>query len=115
MAHTPGGRLRTSQITDDELAIVVHDTLFSPDQLETFRWDEASPTRTGRFNWLAYCVGGTQTHWVGWSWRFRLDEFKLLSTEGPVAGASALDWPISYSEMEPSTRRRSGSSEPSIG
>ncbi|MCH8134032.1 MAG: hypothetical protein IIA30_15900 [Myxococcales bacterium] len=75
MAHTPGGRLQTSQFTDDELAIVVHDTLFSPDPLETFRRDEASPTRTGRFIWLAYCVGGTQTHRAGWSWRVRPDEF----------------------------------------
>ncbi len=50
IAHTPGGRLQTSQFTHDKLAIVVHDTLFSPDPLEPFRRDEASPTRTGRFN-----------------------------------------------------------------
>ncbi len=48
-----GPHLQTSQFTDDELAIVVHDTLFSRDQLETSRREEASPTRTGRFNWLA--------------------------------------------------------------
>ncbi len=96
-----GPHLQTSQFSDDELAVAVRDTLFSPDQLETFRRDEASPTRTGRFNGLGYCVGGTQTHWAGWSWRFRPDEFKLLSTEGPVAGASLVDWPISYEEMEP--------------
>ena len=34
------------------------------------------------------------THWSGWSWRFRPDEFKVLSTEGPVAGASLADWPV---------------------
>ena len=96
-----GPFLQTSQFSDDELAVAVRDSLFSPDQLETFRRDEASATRTGRFNWLGYCVGGTQTHWAGWSWRFRPDEFKVLSTEGPVAGASLVDWPISYEEMEP--------------
>ncbi len=96
-----GPFLQTSQFTDDELAIAVRDRLFSPDQLETSRLDEESPTRVGRFNMLAHCVGGTHTHWAGWSWRFRPDEFKVLSTEGPVAGASLADWPISYEEMEP--------------
>lgn len=41
------------------------------------------------------------THWAAWSWRFRPDEFKVLSTDGPVAGASLVDWPIDYEELEP--------------
>ncbi|MCZ6783059.1 MAG: GMC family oxidoreductase, partial [Proteobacteria bacterium] len=58
-------------------------------------------TETGRFNLLAYCVGGTMTHWAAWSWRFRPDEFKVLSSEGPVEGASLVDWPIDYDELAP--------------
>jgi len=50
---------------------------------------------------VAYCVGGTMLHWATWSWRFRPDEFKVLSTEGPVAGASLADWPFDYAEIEP--------------
>ena len=96
-----GPFLQTSQFSDDELRIVVRDQLFSPDQLETSRFDEKSPTQTGRFNNLAHCVGGTMTHWASWSWRFRPDEFEVLSREGPVAGASLADWPISYEELEP--------------
>ena len=46
-------------------------------------------------------MGGTLTHWAAWAWRFRPDEFKVLSTEGPVAGASLADWPIDYAELEP--------------
>jgi choline dehydrogenase-like flavoprotein len=96
-----GPVLQLSQFTDDELSIVVRDELFSPDQLETSRRTENSPTEVGRFNNLAHCVGGTMTHWSAWSWRFRPDEFKVLSTEGPVAGTSLADWPISYDELEP--------------
>ena len=79
-----GPVLQPSQFIDDELSIVVRDELFSPDQLETSRRNEKSPTQVGRFNNLAHCVGGTITHWSAVSWRLRPDDFKVLSTEGPV-------------------------------
>ena len=85
-------------VSDDELGTA---RLFSPDQLETWRPDASSPTERGRFNYVAHCVGGTMTIWGAWNWRFRPDEFKVLSTEGPVPGASLADWPIDYDELEP--------------
>ncbi len=97
-----GPQLKTSQfMDDDELSMIFRDELFSPDQLETSRPDEHSRTEQGKFNTIAFCVGGTITHWAGWSWRFRPDEFKVLSTEGSVPGASLADWPVDYEEMEP--------------
>jgi len=97
-----GPHLRTKDfVDDDELKVVWRDELFSPDQLETWRPDESSPTETGQFNMTAHCVGGTMLHWSAWSWRFRPDEFRVLSEEGPVEGASLADWPIDYEEMEP--------------
>lgn len=88
-------------MSDDELSIQIRDELFSPGQLESWRPDSGSTTLQGKFNNLAYCVGGTITHWGAWTWRFREDEFKVRSTEGPVVGASLVDWPISYGDMEP--------------
>jgi choline dehydrogenase-like flavoprotein len=41
------------------------------------------------------------THWAAWAWRFRPDDFKVLSAEGPVAGASLADWPFDYAELAP--------------
>jgi len=96
-----GPELSLAQFSDDELEIIWRDTLFSPDQIETWRISEGAPSETGRFNGIAQCVGGTMTHWAAWSWRFRPDEFKVLSTEGPVAGASLADWPVDYEELEP--------------
>jgi choline dehydrogenase-like flavoprotein len=96
-----GPELSLADFDDDELRNVIRDQVFSRDQLETFRPDVKTPAETGRFSQIAHCVGGTLTHWAAWSWRFRPDEFKVLSTEGPVAGASLADWPIDYDELEP--------------
>ena len=96
-----GPFLGPNDFDDDELRTVIRDEVFSPDQLETYRFDEKSPSETGRFNLTANCVGGTMTHWAAWSWRFRPDDFKVLSTEGPLAGASLADGPIAYEELEP--------------
>ena len=96
-----GPHLSTSQFTDDELATMWRDTLFSPEQVETYRLEEGAASETGRFNSIAHCVGGTMTHWAAWSRRFRPDEFKVLSTEGPLEDASLADWPIGYDELEP--------------
>jgi len=97
-----GPHLRNQDfVDDDELKVIWRDELFSPDQLETWRPDESSPTETGQFNVVAHCVGGTMVHWATWSWRFRPDEFRALSEEGPIEGASLVDWPITYEELEP--------------
>ena len=55
----------------------------------------------GRYNPAGHCVGGMMLRWAGWSWRFRPDDFEVLSREGPVSGASLADWPFSYAQLEP--------------
>jgi choline dehydrogenase-like flavoprotein len=96
-----GPHLSTAQFTDDELEVISRDALFSPDQFETYRPAIGTATEKGRFNGIAHCVGGTMTHWAAWSWRFRPDEFKVRSVDGPLEGASLADWPITYDELEP--------------
>lgn len=97
-----GPRLDSSRfLVNDELENVVRDEVFSPHQLETYRFAPGRPSETGRFSQIAHCLGGTLTHWAAWSWRFRPDEFRVLSVEGPVAGASLADWPIGYEELAP--------------
>lgn len=96
-----GPYLQPADFNDDELDTFWRGNVFASDQVETWRIGDKSPTETGRFNRVAHCVGGTMTHWAAWSWRFRPDEFKVLSTEGPLEGANLADWPISYEELEP--------------
>lgn len=96
-----GPYLSTSDYDDDELRNGVRDLVFSPNQEESFFNAATGETQTGSFSRISHCVGGTISHWDGMSWRFRPDEFKVLSTEGAVAGASLADWPISYEDMAP--------------
>jgi choline dehydrogenase-like flavoprotein len=96
-----GPQLSISQFDDDELRNVVRHEIFAPDQLETYRLAPGMPTETGRFSQIGFCVGGTMTHWAAWSWRFRPDEFRVLSEDGPVEGATLADWPIDYDELAP--------------
>ncbi|MGE5305061.1 MAG: GMC family oxidoreductase [Alphaproteobacteria bacterium] len=49
----------------------------------------------------AMCVGAGTVHYSGLSWRFHESDFRVKSVDGPVAGASIEDWPITYDEMEP--------------
>ena len=49
----------------------------------------------------AMCVGAGTVHYSGLSWRFHESDFRVKSADGPVAGASIEDWPVTYDEMEP--------------
>jgi gluconate 2-dehydrogenase alpha chain len=55
----------------------------------------------GDVNSVPSTVGGGGTHADGKVPRFREEDFRLLSTFGPQAGADVRDWPISYDELEP--------------
>lgn len=96
-----GPHLDASQLVDDELSTIVREELFADGAVETYRGDEGETAVAGRFSPAGNCVGGMMLRWAGWSWRFRPDDFRLLSAEGAVAGASLADWPISYDELAP--------------
>lgn len=51
--------------------------------------------------WTCKTVGGTTVHWAGASLRFQPHEFKAHTTYGDLDGASLLDWPIEYADLEP--------------
>jgi choline dehydrogenase-like flavoprotein len=85
----------------DELTNIHQGSGFAPDWRDTLRETESEPARPGRSTMLAQCVGGGTAHWGSWSWRFREDEFRVLSKEGAVEGASLADWPIDYATLAP--------------
>ena len=45
-------------------------------------------------------VGGGTVLYAGAAWRFRRGDFKKKSLYGEVQGASMVDWPVDYMEME---------------
>jgi choline dehydrogenase-like flavoprotein len=51
--------------------------------------------------WICKTVGGTTVHWAGCCPRFMEHEFKASTYYGGVEGVNALDWPISFEDVEP--------------
>lgn len=88
-------------MAQDELSNMVRQDFFAPGYLESQRSDSSETARLGKYSMLAQTVGGSTAHWGSWSWRFRPDEFRVLSTEGAIDGANLADWPIQYDELEP--------------
>jgi choline dehydrogenase-like flavoprotein len=55
----------------------------------------------GAVNSIPSTVGGGGTHADGKVPRFRPEDFRLLSTYGPIDDAAVADWPVDYDELEP--------------
>lgn len=51
--------------------------------------------------WILKAVGGTTVHWAAQAYRFAEHEWAPLSSHGPIAGASLLDWPMPLDAMTP--------------
>ena len=51
-------------------------------------------------SWTCKTVGGTTVHWTGATPRIRPWEVRARTTYGEVAGASLIDWPMEYAELE---------------
>ncbi len=71
-------------VSHDELTNQHRNQMFAPEWLETTREHAGESAKPGRQTMLAHCVGGGTAHWGTWSWRFRPDEFKVLSREGAI-------------------------------
>src|SRR5436305_1275843 len=91
--------------SNDEIKFMVRHFL-GPDPLlepRTFRTSEqdGDRIRTGEVNNVASTVGGGGTHADRKGPRFRQDDLCMLPEWGPIDGASVIDWPLSYDDLEP--------------
>ena len=55
---------------------------------------------TNKF-WNGVLVGGSSVLMSGFFMRQKPDDFKPLTTYGPIPGADVADWPIDYDDLEP--------------
>jgi len=62
--------------------------------------DDWSSNTTSEF-WGGNIVGGASNFMSAYFHRLKPQDFRLLSTFGPIEGANQVDWPISYDDMEP--------------
>ena len=92
--------------SNDEIKFTIRHFL-GPDPLlepRTFRRseDDGDHAFVGDVNNLPSTVGGGGVHADGKLPRFRAEDFRLFSDNGPVGTDAALaDWPLTYDELEP--------------
>ncbi len=94
--------LRGSLLGNDEIRrrryYAFHDPLIEP---RTFRASDDDTALRAEFQGLGVGVGGGTVQYDGDSPRVQRADLALLSTYGAVDGASVVDWPITYEDLEP--------------
>lgn len=98
-----GPYLRNEQFSGDELKYLNRNYVWPDPQLKprTYRADEESPAEEVQFSPTPQGVGGGTIHWGGIVPRMTEDDFRLRSLHGDIPGASLVDWPIEYGDLEP--------------
>lgn len=111
-----GRLIRREEFSKDELAYCRRDSITPSlfDEYHTIEeWDEGeasdgkgkwveTPTYESNWSfWNGNIVGGSSNLMSGMLHRMHPDDFRLLSKYGAIEGANIVDWPISYSDMEP--------------
>jgi choline dehydrogenase-like flavoprotein len=97
-----GPRLTEAQFTHDEFGILQNHNVNDPaTQPQTFRVTPAETARKGVALIYGRMVGGSNAHFTANFWRLRPSDFNEASRLGGVSGASLVDWPITYEELEP--------------
>jgi choline dehydrogenase-like flavoprotein len=98
-----GPFLRNEQFSGDELKYLNRNYVWPDPQLKprTYRPDEESPEEEVQFSPTPQGVGGGTIHWGGIVPRMTEDDFRLRSLHGDIPGASLVDWPIEYADLEP--------------
>jgi choline dehydrogenase-like flavoprotein len=99
------GPLPPPQFGNDELKLLQRFQIRTDPVAEprTFRHAISDGDRlaVGDYWFLAKTVGGGATHADLKTPRFMPDDFRLRSLRGDVPGASFVDWPVQYDELEP--------------
>lgn len=98
-----GPFLKNEQFSGDELKYLNRNYVWPDPQLKprTYRPDEESPEEEVQFSPTPQGVGGGTIHWGGIVPRMTEDDFRLRSLHGDIPGASLVDWPIEYADLEP--------------
>lgn len=98
-----GPWLTPQHASGDELKILNRNYLWQDPKLKprTYRANDSENATVTNFSATPQVVGGGTTHWGGMVPRMTENDFRLRTLHGDVEGASLVDWPISYDDLEP--------------
>ena len=98
-----GPWLTPAHASGDELKFLNRNYIWQDPRLKprTFRRNESEQAVVTNFSATPQVVGGGTTHWGGMVPRMTIDDFRLRTLHGDVPGASLVDWPITYDDLEP--------------
>jgi choline dehydrogenase-like flavoprotein len=98
-----GPYLTEADFTHDEVKVLNEDLLTNHPKLQptSFRKTPGEKAKPQRALVYGRLVGGTSVHFTANFWRFHEIDFIEGSKVGPIAGASLVDWPITYADLEP--------------
>ncbi len=98
-----GPWMRAEDFAPDELAAFNRYQIWPDPQLHprTYRADAQEPARIQEFSPMPALVGGGTIHWSAWTPRPLASDFRPRSEVGDLVGASLVDWPIGYADLEP--------------
>ena len=104
-----GRLINRAEFSKDELAYARRD-IVTPNLFDEYHTIEekvegewiATPTYDSGWSfWNGNIVGGSSNFMSGMLHRMHPDDFRLKSKYGEIKGANVVDWPITYSDMEP--------------
>src|SRR5215475_11857121 len=98
-----GPYLTEADFAHNEIDVVFNHQLTnnSKSQPTTFRKTEQDNAKEQYCVMYGRCVGGSSVHFTANFWRFHEIDFVERSKVGEVPGASLVDWPIRYADLEP--------------
>ena len=98
-----GPYLTEADFTHNEIEILTLDKLTNHPKLQptTVRKTPDEKAKPQRALVYGRCVGGTSVHFTANYWRFHEIDFIERSEVGSIPGASLVDWPITYADLEP--------------
>ncbi len=98
-----GPRYGREDFPHDEITSCRRDffTPFPADDPHTLRRSPDAVAASTSAGWTSRCVGGGTVHMSGFFFRFHPEDFRLVSTFGPIPESTVIDWPFTYDDLAP--------------
>ncbi len=98
-----GPYLKPEEFSHNEVEVFIRHQLTNNPEIQpvTFRKTLQDKAKLQPSVMYGRCVGGSSVHFTANFWRFHEIDFVEHSKVGDIPGATLVDWPITYNDLEP--------------